>query len=847
MIIMTIQVMVPKLVNTGLTLYLFTVISLTIVTNGNQLDANSGTDELLITTFTDIQNETPQNVTVESSGATSVIIRWEPPVKELTNPVTGYKIRYRIKGNKKVDTVTTDGNRRLYEITNLDKGVTYNVKIAAIMTNGTGPASEWLSVETFTNDLDETQVPDKPVNLRAKPNANAIFVSWAPPKNQNIIIRGYTIGWGVGFPDVYTKVLDGKQRSFTIDNLQASSEYVISLRAFNQVGDGQPIYETVKTLIESGPESSQLPMLPPVGLKAIVLSSTTIILYWTDTTLARNQVVTDNRRYLVRYTNNIHSNNPKYKYYNTTDLNCMIDDLKPNTQYEFAVKVAKNRRESTWSMSVLNTTQESAPSSPPRDLTVVVSTNDDPTVINLHWQPPKQPNGQITGYVIFYTTDNTQRDRDWVVEGVIGDKMTTVLKGLLPDSSYYFKIQARNNKGYGPLSSEVSFKTLQALPDSLGSRYNDGRNISTNTLYIIIGVISVISLLLLIVVGTLLCRSKNSAGVMNAMRKHKGYMAAATSPTSKGAAAKGKGGRELKPPDLWIHHNEALELKAMDKNDSMSSTPMQRNPQSMDIDVIENSKKSSTYNDSLYDDLNKDLKRSSSPIDSTIIVSGTSTTGRRTGRAKPISIPVEQNPTSNGVISLEPSTGLSRPLFPRTQFNSRAHVTLDSMDNTSGVNTSVHHLYDPVASPSLHMGVGSAANGPQLHTVSISCASNQVISNASPSVNNYSLGKRQSSHPLKSFSVPAPPPPPLSTPPPPTNANMVRPQFIQSPNKKTAINGIISSHKGINALTHNRTTEMLKKDELTPSYSTEELNQEMANLEGLMKDLSAITAKEFEC
>lgn len=34
---------------------------------------------------------------------------------------------------------------------------------------------------------------------------------------------------------------------------------------------------------------------------------------------------------------------------------------------------------------------------------------------------------------------------------------------------------------------------------------------------------------------------------------------------------------------------------------------------------------------------------------------------------------------------------------------------------------------------------------------------------------------------------------------------------------------------------------------LQASYSTEELNQEMANLEGLMKDLNAITASEFEC
>jgi len=34
---------------------------------------------------------------------------------------------------------------------------------------------------------------------------------------------------------------------------------------------------------------------------------------------------------------------------------------------------------------------------------------------------------------------------------------------------------------------------------------------------------------------------------------------------------------------------------------------------------------------------------------------------------------------------------------------------------------------------------------------------------------------------------------------------------------------------------------------LRPSYSTEELTQEMANLEGLMKDLNAITASEFQC
>lgn len=99
-----------------------------------------------------------------------------------------------------------------------------------------------------------------------------------------------------------------------------------------------------------------LPMLPPVGLKAIVLSPTTVVLFWSDSTLSSSQVITDSRLYTVRYKS---QGSPKYKYFNSTNLNCMIDDLRPNTQYEFAVKVVKGRRESTYSMDVLNTTQES--------------------------------------------------------------------------------------------------------------------------------------------------------------------------------------------------------------------------------------------------------------------------------------------------------------------------------------------------------------------------------------------------------------------------------------------------------------------------------------------------------
>ena len=101
----------------------------------------------------------------------------------------------------------------------------------------------------------------------------------------------------------------------------------------------------------------QTPMTPPVGLKAISLSSTAIIVTWTDTSLGRNQRNSDGRLYTVRYRLSS-ATNAKYKYLNGSNLNQHVDELQPNREYEFSVKVIKGRRESTWSLSAYNRTFE---------------------------------------------------------------------------------------------------------------------------------------------------------------------------------------------------------------------------------------------------------------------------------------------------------------------------------------------------------------------------------------------------------------------------------------------------------------------------------------------------------
>ena len=103
----------------------------------------------------------------------------------LRDTFPGYKIRWRKKGNRKSDILTTDGSRRLFAITGLKRGVDYQVKISALTVNGTGPATQWLEEATFLTDLDETVVPSPPSSLRAKATDDAIAITWTPPRDQS--------------------------------------------------------------------------------------------------------------------------------------------------------------------------------------------------------------------------------------------------------------------------------------------------------------------------------------------------------------------------------------------------------------------------------------------------------------------------------------------------------------------------------------------------------------------------------------------------------------------------------------------------------------------------------------
>ncbi|XP_043836237.1 neogenin [Dromiciops gliroides] len=838
------------------------------------------TQDVVVRTLSDVPSAAPQNLSLEVRNSKSIVIHWQPPPAGTQNgQITGYKIRYR-KSTRKSDVIESVGGTQLFQlIEGLDRGTEYNFRVAALTVNGTGPATDWMSAETFESDLDETRVPEVPSSLHVRPLITSIVVSWTPPENQNIVVRGYAIGYGLGSPHAQTIKVDYKQRYYTIENLDPSSHYVITLKAFNNVGEGIPLYESAVTRPHSDtsevdlfvvnapytPVPDPTPMMPPVGVQASILSHDTIRITWADNSLPKHQKITDSRYYTVRWKTNIPANT-KYKTANATTLSYLVTGLKPNTLYEFSVMVTKGRRSSTWSMTAHGTTFELVPTSPPKDVTVV-SKEGKPRTIIVNWQPPSEANGKVTGYIIYYSTDVNAEIHDWVIEPVVGNRLTHQIQELTLDTPYYFKIQARNSKGMGPMSEAVQFRTPKAdssdkmpndqasgssgkgsRPPDTGSDYKppmSGSNsphgsptspLDSNMLLVIIVSIGVLTIVVVVIIAVFCTRRTTS---------HQKKKRAACKSVNGSHKYKGNS-KDVKPPDLWIHH-ERLELKPIDKspdpNPIMTDTPIPRNSQ--DITPVDNSMDSNIHQ-------RRNSYRGHESEDSMSTLAG------RRGMRPKMMMPFDSQPPQP-VISAHPIHSLDNPHhhFHSSSLASptRSHLHLQGSPWPMG--TSLSHSDRANSTESVR-------NTPSTDTLPASSSQTCCTDHPDPegatsssylasaqeegSGPNLPTAHVRPSHPLKSFAVPAVPPPGPPTYDPALPSTPLLSQ--QAPNHhlhsvKTASIGTLGRSRPPmpvivpSAPDVQETTRML--DDSESSYEPDELTKEMAHLEGLMKDLNAIT------
>lgn len=310
-------------------------------------------------------------------------------------------------------------------------------------------------------DNEISQEPPSMSELYVVPYTTFAMVSWQPPQQDGtpVPVDGYQIGYGRDFPDVHMVQINASDVTHKINGLEPGWQYIISIRAYNQMGVGQALYETVMTRKADGAKSV---IMPPIGVRPLVLSAHEINVTWVD--MSAKEDPTQKREYYLRYrplsqhqaisSSASGSKNTAYvalnfKVQRSEQQYSLVGELRPHTRYEFAVLASDGQRNSTWSMMVWNVTHEAAPSSPPRDLTAIIDP-DTPGQVLLTWQPPLEANGVITGYDVSFTTSSIDSKPVEQRVQVEGSKLSVTLNSLLPGVTYDFSVHAKNSKGIGP-------------------------------------------------------------------------------------------------------------------------------------------------------------------------------------------------------------------------------------------------------------------------------------------------------------------------------------------------------------------------------------------------------------
>nr|XP_046176903.1 receptor-type tyrosine-protein phosphatase F isoform X7 [Oncorhynchus gorbuscha] len=137
-----------------------------------------------------------------------------------------------------------------------------------------------------------------------------------------------------------------------------------------------------------------------------------------------------------------------------------IGGLSPYSEYEFRVMAVNNIGRGPPSDPVETRTGEQAPSSPP--LAVQVRMLSASTML-VQWEPPEEPNGQIRGYRVYYSSDMNGPLSGWQKHNTDDSRLTTI-SGLTTDITYSLRVLGFTSVGDGPPSDILQVKTQQGVP-----------------------------------------------------------------------------------------------------------------------------------------------------------------------------------------------------------------------------------------------------------------------------------------------------------------------------------------------------------------------------------------------
>ncbi|XP_064865219.1 receptor-type tyrosine-protein phosphatase F-like isoform X2 [Oncorhynchus nerka] len=192
---------------------------------------------------------------------------------------------------------------------------------------------------------------------------------------------------------------------------------------------------------------------PPTSLIVTETTATSVTLTWDS---GNPEPVS---YYVIQYRAKV-SDNSFQEVDGVATTRYSIGGLSPYSEYEFRVMALNNIGRGPPSSLVDTRTSEQAPSSPP--LAVQARMLSASTML-VQWEPPEEPNGQIRGYRVYYSSDLKAPLSGWQKHNTDDSRLTTI-SGLTTDITYSLRVLGFTSVGDGPPSDVLQVKTQQGVP-----------------------------------------------------------------------------------------------------------------------------------------------------------------------------------------------------------------------------------------------------------------------------------------------------------------------------------------------------------------------------------------------
>ncbi|XP_022423332.1 fibronectin isoform X8 [Monodon monoceros] len=351
-------------------------------------------------------SDVPRDLEVIAATPTSLLISWDAPAVT----VRYYRITYgETGGNSPVQEFTVPGSKSTATISGLKPGADYTITVYAVTGRGDSPASSKPISIDYRTEI------DKPSQMQVTDvQDNSISVRWLPSSSP---VTGYRVTTtpknGPGPSKTMTAGPD--QTEMTIEGLQPTVEYVVSVYAQNRNGESQPLVQTAVTTIPA-----------PTNLKFTQVSPTSLAAQWT----APNVQLTG---YRVRVT-------PKEKTGPMKEINLapdsssvVVSGLMVATKYEVSVYALKDTLTSRPAQGVVTTLENV---SPPRRARVTDATE---TAITISWRTKTET---ITGFQVDAIPANGQTP---IQRTIKPDVRSYTITGLQPGTDYKIHLYTLND------------------------------------------------------------------------------------------------------------------------------------------------------------------------------------------------------------------------------------------------------------------------------------------------------------------------------------------------------------------------------------------------------------------